>query len=87
MKINEMIKEAHSIAKSKGWHDEDRSFAEAIVLIHCELSEAIEADRKGDTENLWEEIADVVIRIGDLCGKYGVDLEKEIRKKMDYNKT
>jgi NTP pyrophosphatase (non-canonical NTP hydrolase) len=89
MKINEMVQQAHEIAKSKGWHDEERSFAEAVVLIHCELSEAIEADRKGEAweENRAEELADVVIRIGDLCGKLQIDLEKAIIEKMEYNKT
>lgn len=31
------------------------------------------------------ELADVVIRIGDLCGAYGIDLEKAVREKMAYN--
>lgn len=32
------------------------------------------------------ELADVVIRICDTCGFYGIDLDKAIRIKMDYNK-
>ena len=33
------------------------------------------------------ELADVVIRIGDFCGKYGIDLERAIRIKQAYNRT
>lgn len=33
------------------------------------------------------ELADAVIRIADLCGYMGVDLEKAIREKMAYNAT
>lgn len=33
------------------------------------------------------ELADVVIRICDMCGDLGIDLEKAIELKMAYNKT
>lgn len=33
------------------------------------------------------EIADVVIRIADLCGVYGIDLEKAVTEKMEFNAT
>lgn len=38
-------------------------------------------------EGLPSELADVVIRVAHLCGRLGIDLEKELRIKMDYNKT
>ena len=33
------------------------------------------------------ELADVVIRVADMCGYYGIDLESAIKIKMEYNKT
>jgi NTP pyrophosphatase (non-canonical NTP hydrolase) len=33
------------------------------------------------------ELADVVIRIFDMCGRYGIDLERAIAEKMAYNAT
>lgn len=33
------------------------------------------------------ELADVVIRIADMCGKYGIDLEGAVILKHEYNKT
>lgn len=33
------------------------------------------------------ELADVVIRIADMCGMYGIDLEAAIAEKMAFNKT
>ena len=33
------------------------------------------------------ELADVVIRIGDICGYYGIDLEVAIQEKLEYNKS
>jgi NTP pyrophosphatase (non-canonical NTP hydrolase) len=84
--INNLCKEAYMIAKSKGWHDEPRETGTLLALIHSEVSEALEADRKGDHENFVEELADVCIRIFDLCGSRGIDLETAISKKMERNK-
>lgn len=33
------------------------------------------------------ELADVLIRIGDFCGKHGIDLESAVRAKLAYNKS
>jgi NTP pyrophosphatase (non-canonical NTP hydrolase) len=85
--INNLCKEAYLIAKSKGWHDEPREMGTILALIHSEVSEALEADRKGNNENFAEELADVCIRIFDLCGSKEIDLETAISKKMEFNKT
>ena len=52
-----------------------------------ELSEALEALRHNDRDNFKEELADVAIRLADLCGGLNIDLETEIKKKMEKNKT
>jgi NTP pyrophosphatase (non-canonical NTP hydrolase) len=85
--INILCKKAYMIAQSKGWHDEPRETGTLLALIHSEVSEALEADRKGDADNFSEELADVCIRIFDLCGSRGIDLEAAISKKMEYNKS
>lgn len=36
---------------------------------------------------VWSELADIVIRVADLCGLYGIDLEEALQKKMAYNRT
>jgi NTP pyrophosphatase (non-canonical NTP hydrolase) len=74
------------------------NFGEKIALVHSELSEALEAHRKGnppsekitDTDGkpyglVAEEMADVVIRVCDLCGKLGIDLGRAILAKTEYN--
>lgn len=38
-------------------------------------------------EGVASELADVIIRIFDMCGLYGIDLEAVIKEKMAYNKT
>lgn len=38
-------------------------------------------------EGIPSELADVVIRIMDMCGHYGIDLEKAIMEKHEYNKS
>lgn len=84
--INELCAAAFEIAKSKGWHDEPRETGTLLALVHSEVSKALEADRKGDKENFAEELADTCIRIFDLCGSKGIDLEAAITAKMEKNK-
>ncbi|MCV9884721.1 MazG nucleotide pyrophosphohydrolase domain-containing protein [Metabacillus halosaccharovorans] len=84
--INNLCQKAFETAKEKGWHDQEVETGTLLALIHSEVSEALEADRNGDSENFTEELADVCIRIFDLCGSKGIDLEKAILQKMERNK-
>jgi NTP pyrophosphatase (non-canonical NTP hydrolase) len=43
--------------------------------------------RHSKPEGLPSELADVVICIGDFCGRYGIDLDAIISEKMAYNET
>ena len=86
------------MASSKGWWDEKRNVGESLCLIHSEVSEALEEYRKGvDLKEIYfdgagkplgfpTELADVVIRLLDLCGGLDIDLEDAIKVKMKYNK-
>jgi len=92
MDINTWIKEIHATAKEKGWWDSKRNTAEMLMLIVTELGEACEADRKGiygyeEKDTFEDEIADAVIRIFDMCGGLGIDLEKQMKWKTEFNKT
>jgi len=57
-----------------------------LMLIVGEAAEAQEGLRKNDRDNFQEELADICIRIFDLCGGLDVDLEKQIERKMAINK-
>jgi NTP pyrophosphatase (non-canonical NTP hydrolase) len=87
--VSDLIKDCHTVAKTKGWWDTHRNDGELIALMHSELSEALEAMRSNDDmqENLAEELADCCIRIFDYCGSREIDLETAILKKIEYNKT
>jgi NTP pyrophosphatase (non-canonical NTP hydrolase) len=49
--INELAKEVHENAKSKGFFEDKKNIGEMLCLIHSEVSEALEADRKGQYSN------------------------------------
>lgn len=73
--------------------------AEKLLLVHSEITEAVEEYRGGedfrtvvvsaDGKPLGfpTELADAVIRILDLAEACGIDLEGEIERKMAYNET
>lgn len=92
--IKDYVELAHTTAKEKGWWDQPRTFLDCICLVHCELSEAVEEYRVNglgendeQAEKVAMELADVLIRIFDLCGHYDIDLEAALVKKMEYNKS
>jgi NTP pyrophosphatase (non-canonical NTP hydrolase) len=66
--------------------------AQKLCLIHSEISEAMEGHRKGLMDDklphrtmIEVELADAVIRIGDLAGALGLDLGGAIAEKMAFN--
>lgn len=91
----------HDAARNAGWwvdkdgtrvQDNPYAFSNKLALIHSEVSEAMEGDRKGlmddhlpHREMREVELADAVIRICDLAGAYGMDLGGAIAEKMAYN--
>ena len=81
-----------ALAKEKGWgvKPDEVSFGDKIALLHEEVSEALKAYRKGnmnDSGGVAEELADLVIRAVHLAGIYSVDLDEEIRNKLNRNKS
>ena len=118
--LNELSKQVHENAKSKGFFDSEKNIGEMLCLIHSEVSEALEADRKNhyaevgtlvikgladknfgisfnddsvfkhvfetDVKNTFQdELADVIIRVLDLCAFKEIDIESHIKAKMRYN--
>ena len=86
MEISEMQKEVHRTAVDHGWWEDTSPIPEQLCLIHSEVSEALEAYRVNDDAHMAEELADVVIRVMDLCEAYGIDLGEEILLKNEINK-
>ncbi len=85
--INEWCAYCHAIAKEKGFWEKERNVGEALMLVVTELAEAMEGYRHQDQANFKEELADTFIRLFDLCGGMGIDIEAEIAKKAEKNKA
>lgn len=94
--LNDLAKMIHDNNVKKGFYENDsKTFAENIALMHSELSEALEADRKDNPPSekidghcqVAEELADAVIRILDTAAHNNIDIGDAIVAKHQYNLT
>lgn len=90
---------AHQTATDAGWYRDPvtgepvtRNFGEVVALMHSELSEALEADRKGLMDDklphrpgVEVEFADCIIRILDTAAALGLDVAGALIEKNRYN--
>lgn len=74
----------------------EKAIPEKLALIHSEVSEALEDYRNGAMHTghpygkpvgFPSELADIIIRVCDLAGALGIDLEAEVARKAAYNET
>ena len=83
----------------KWWHDKDgnklqRNKGELLCLIHSEISEAMEGERKDLMDDKLPhrkmaevELADALIRILDYAAGFGYDIQGAVKEKLQYNYT
>lgn len=88
--LNHMCERSHNTARAKGFwqgvYTEDVNVQLAkLMLMVTEVAEAAEDVRTGNREHLGEELADIVIRVGDFCGALGVNLGDKVFQKQQKN--
>lgn len=97
--LNDYAKECHA-ANDKWWRDPftgeriTRNKGELLCLIHSEISEAMEGERKNLMDDKLPhrrmaevELVDAMIRIFDYAGAFGYDLQGAYADKMAFNAT
>ena len=97
MNLTELSNVVHK-ANIKWWQDLEtgqplkRNKGELLALIHSEISEALEGERKNLMDDKLPhrkmaevELVDAIIRILDYAGGFGYDLQGAFDEKMAYN--
>lgn len=95
--LNDLSAICH-VANIKWWQNPEtgarieRNKGELLCLIHSEISEAMEGERKNLMDDKLPhrrmaevELADALIRIFDYAGAFGYDLQGAFDEKMDFN--
>jgi len=85
--LNAYANRFHGYARRKGFWDCERNKSEMLMLIVSECAEALEALREGDYDGFETEMADIFIRLMDMCGGLGVDLDAAVEKKAKINEA
>jgi len=88
--LSNLAREIERISNEHGfnWDITDHyKLATALALIHSEVSEALEALRDGNTEEVAEELIDVIIRSLDLLARLNVNVDEKLLQKIQVNKN
>ena len=99
--VSHLTAACYNASFDAGWHTNiktgeliERNKGEMLCLVHSEISEAMEGERKGLMDDHLPhrpmaevELADAVIRICDYAGRWGYDLGGAIVEKMAYNRN
>ena len=95
MNLSKLQEKLHKSSSDAGWWINgtvDDQVPVKLLLIHSEVSEAMEGHRKSLKDDhlphrdmMEVELADALIRILDLAGACGYDLEATIEEKDTYN--
>lgn len=84
--LNSLAQDIARWREEKGFVTNWEGMLAKLMLVVSEVSEAAEAVRDDDRISFAEEIADTFIRLLDICGSLGLDIEREIRQKMEVNR-
>ena len=69
MDLKALQREAHAIAREKGWWDEPRTFGDLIALVHSKISEAFEVYREAPVESeVLKARYEIMMPHGKPCG-------------------
>jgi NTP pyrophosphatase (non-canonical NTP hydrolase) len=87
--MNELMKRIRKINDKNGWlflknaWDDKYFLPTKLLLVITEVVEAVEAFRNHKYYNFNEEMADIFIRLLDICSGMDINIVEEINKKLD----
>ena len=93
MNINDLTQAMHQFVREKGWYEPDSSrpqtpknLAASLSIEAAEVLECFQwSDKLTDTHILAGELADVMLYLLQLASVSGINLEKAVLEKLQYN--
>jgi len=97
--LDHIGRQVGAVAADKGWREEQRAISEFIANIHAELSEAweeyracngiknIQYEADGKPTGFLVEMADIVIRVLEMCDDLNMPIGYAVQLKNEYNKS
>ena len=74
------------VTDASNWDNSDAQVPADLALIHSEVSEALEAFRRGDRDGFRLELADIAIRVMGLADGLEMPLAAAILEKIERNR-
>lgn len=86
LNLKELAREQWAFVEKQRRHN--KTILEYLALIASEVGEAVNECRGSHiSDKLGSELADIILRTIDLAEEFGIDIQEEVQRKMEFNKT
>ena len=83
--MDKIIKENYESTVLRGLINSKTTDLNFLMKLKEEVLEVEESYYSSDIENMWEEIADVILVCLNFANHFNIDIESELKKKIEKN--
>ncbi len=83
--MDKIIKENYESTVLRGLINSKTTDLNFLIKLKEEVLEVEESYYSSDIENMWEEVADVILVCLNFANHFNIDIESEMKKKIEKN--